>query len=143
MDKLVKRIAFALAVPAAAFALAGCGGDDDSGSADSDPATAAIEGAGLEICGETTDRSTVDDPGVIEVRAFFVAEDCMGQDESENTLTFIVFEDREARDAGVAKLEAASSDAEIAQSGAAVVVAKGPDGEANLAAVKKEYAAEG
>jgi hypothetical protein len=147
LTKLVKRIAFVLAVPVAAFALVGCGGDDDdSGSADDDPAVAAIEGAGLEICSETNDQfsqSTVNDPGVVQVRAFFVAEDCGGQDESENTLTFILFEDRETRDAGVAKIEAASTDAAIDETGAVVVVARGPDKETNLAGVKEAYAAEG
>jgi hypothetical protein len=147
LTKLVKRIAFVLAVPVAALALVGCGGDDDdSGSADDDPSVAAIEGAGLEICSETNDQfsqSTVNDPGVVQVRAFFVAEDCGGQDESENTLTFILFEDRETRDAGVAKIEAASSDAAIDETGAVVVVARGPDKETNLAGVKEAYAAEG
>ena len=147
LGKLTRKIAFALAVPVAALALAGCGGDDDdSGSTDDDPAVVAIEGAGLEICSETTDQfaqSTVDDPGVVQVRAFFVADDCGGRDESENTLTFILFEDRETRDAGVAKIEAASTDAAIDETGAVVVVARGPDKDENLAGVTEEYAAEG
>jgi hypothetical protein len=132
---------------AGVFALAGCGGDDDgddseSGGAGEDPAEQILGDAGLEVCGEAQEQiaqSTVSE-GFQAVRAFAVAQDCGGSETSPDTITVFQFSNLDTRDKGAAAISAAYPRAVVMTSGALVIVATGPAGEANADAVGRAYA---
>jgi hypothetical protein len=131
----------------AVAALAGCGGDDDDngdsggGGNAARPSETILADAGLEICGEAQDQiaQSIGTEGVQNVQAFAVAEDCGGSKTSPNTITVFQFSSLESRDAGATAIEAAYDRPVVMTSGALVVVATGPDREANADAVGKAY----
>ena len=130
--------------------LAGCGGgggsSSDPNSENYDPAETTLKEAGLEVCGEAESQSShgLDEgDGVVAARGFFVAADCMGSETSPNQIIVFQFNGRESLDAGVPKVKAAYPRAAVAATGPLVIVARGPDAAANLAAVQKALAGGG
>jgi hypothetical protein len=129
---------------AAVFALAGCGGDDDDGGdggPSGDPAEEILADAGLEVCRSAEDQlaqSTVGD-GLLVVRAFTVADDCAGSEESPNVVRVFQFSDRESVESGAAKAKEEYPRGVVMTSGALVVVVTGPDRNANATAVGDAY----
>lgn len=136
-------------IAAAVLAVSGCGGDDgdgdgdDSGSGGSDatPAETILSDAGLEICGEAQDQvaQSIGEEGVQNVRAFAVAQDCGGEETSADTVTVFQFSSIDTRDKGAAAISAAYDRGVVMTSGALVVVAAGPNREANADAVGRAY----
>jgi hypothetical protein len=139
------RLALAVAVAAL---LAGCGGggggaSSDPSSKDYDPAETTLKSAGLEACGEAQAQSAggLDQgAGVVAVRGFYVAKDCMGSKTSPNQIIVYQFNGRESLDAGLPKIKVAYPRGEVGQHGPLVIVATGPDAAANLAAVQNALA---
>lgn len=139
----------ALAVVLAAL-LGGCGGggsssSSDPGSKDYDPAQTTLKDAGLEACGEAQAQHSggLDSgAGVIAVRGFYVAKDCMGSKTSPNTIIVYQFDGRESLDAALPKIQALYPRAEVAEFGPLVIVSSGPDAAVNLMAVQKALGAE-
>ena len=134
-------------IAAAVLAVSGCGGDDgdgdDSGSGGSDatPAETILSDAGLEICGEAQDQvaQSIGEEGVQNVRAFAVAKDCGGKKTSPDTITVFQFSSSDTRDKGAAAISAADDRGVVMTSGALVVVAAGPNRDANADAVGRAY----
>jgi len=134
-------------IAAAVLAVSGCGGDDgdgdDSGSGGSDatPAETILSDAGLEVCGEAQDQvaQSIGEEGVQNVRAFAVAQDCGGEKTSADTVTVFQFSSIDTRDKGATAISAAYDRGVVMTSGALVVVAAGPNREANADAVGRAY----
>jgi hypothetical protein len=139
------RRLFPAVLAAAAFALAGCGGDDDDsdagGGSSERPSETILADAGLEICGEAQDQiaQSIGTEGVQNIQAFAVAKDCGGKTTSANTITVFQFDSLDSRDAAATQIEAAYDRPVVMTSGALVIVATGPDREANADAVGKSY----
>jgi hypothetical protein len=146
-DAMRTRRLLSALLAASMFAFAGCGGDDDddgdsgSGGTEATPAETILAAAGLEICGETQDQvaQSIGEEGVQAVRAFAVAEDCAGKTTSPDTVTVFQFSSIETRDAGARAISAAYDRAVVMTSGALVIVAGGPNREANADAVGQAY----
>ena len=131
----------------AGLALAACGGsssgDDSVTNPDSknyDPAKTALANAGLEVCSEeqksiSTQLSNL--PGVGLVRSFDVAKDCAGATETANKVTLFQFTNKEDFASGVQSIKSAQPRAAVYEVYPIVIVATGPDREANLTAVKE------
>ena len=134
-------------IAAAVLTVSGCGGDDgdgdDSGSGGSDatPAETILSDAGLEVCGEAQDQvaQSIGEEGVQNVRAFAVAKDCGGKKTSPDTITVFQFSSIDTRDKGAAAISAAYDRGVVMTSGALVIVAAGPNREANADAVGRAY----
>ena len=133
-------------IAAAAFALAGCGGDDDdsdssSGGNSERPSEQILGDAGLQVCGAAEDQQvqSIGSEGVQNVQAFAVAKDCGGKTTSPNTITVFQFDSLDSRDAGATAVKAAYDRPVVMTSGALLIVATGPDREANADAVGKAY----
>ena len=134
-------------IAAAVLAVSGCGGDDgdgdDSGSGGSDatPAETILSDAGLEVCGEAQDQvaQSIGEEGVQNVRAFAVAKDCGGKKTSADTITVFQFSSIDTRDKGATAIAAAYDRGVVMTSGALVIVAAGPNREANADAVGRAY----
>jgi hypothetical protein len=131
---------------AAVLAFAGCGSDDDgddsgSGGSDATPAETILSDAGLEVCGEAQDQvaQSIGEEGVQNVRAFAVAEDCGGEKTSADTITVFQFSSIDTRDTGATAISAAYDRGIVMTSGALVIVAAGPNREANADAVGRAY----
>lgn len=132
---------------AAALALAGCGGDDDddesgSNGSEATPAETILADAGLDICGDAEQQfaqSTVGE-GAQAVRTFAVAQDCGGSETSSDAIAVYQFGDPGERDKAAAAASAAFPRSVVMTSGALVVVAVGPNSEANADAVGQAYA---
>jgi hypothetical protein len=140
------RVTCALALPLVVAALAGCGGGSSSGSssnpssANYDPAHTTLKAAGLEVCGQAQQQASGGlerSSSVTNVRAFFVAPDCMGAKTSPNEVTVYQFKDRQSLDAGVQKIKTAYPKGAVTTYGAVVILATGPDATKNLVAIKK------
>lgn len=143
---MTRRLVSALALSALLAVLAGCGGGGGGGSSSDpssqnyDPAETTLKDAGLEACSEVQGEAVhgLDEgAGVIMVRAFDVASDCMGKKTSPNQFIVYQFNGRESLDAGLPKIKAAYPKGEVMEYGAVVIVATGPDAAENMAAVKK------
>ncbi len=144
------RLALTLAVGLLTAALAACGGGGSSSNSTSnpsspnyDPATTAIHDAGLEVCGEhqqPVSLSLSSDPGLSNTRSFAVAKDCHGAKVSPNAITIFQFASRDAVDKGFKEVEAAYPKGSAVKFQALVILALGPDREANLTAVKAQLA---
>src|SRR3954451_19417062 len=101
---MTTRLFPALVLAALVAVLAGCGGggsgaSSDPGSKDYDPAHTTLKSAGLEACGEAQEQSSggLDEgAGVVAVRGFYVAKDCMGSKTSPNTMIVYQFNGRES-----------------------------------------------
>ena len=137
---------FGIAAVVAGLALAACGGDDGNdsvtnpGSKNYDPAKTALANAGLEVCSEeqksiSTQLSNL--PGVGLVRSFDVAKDCAGATATANKVTLFQFTNKEDFASGVQSIKSAQPRAAVYEVYPIVIVATGPDREANLAAVKE------
>jgi hypothetical protein len=133
---------------AAALTLAGCGGDEDddsdsnSGGSSENPAEEILADAGLEICSQEEEQiaqSTVG-PDLQAIRSFDVAKDCGGSESSPNVIRVFQFGNRASVDQGAESAAAAYRDGVVLVSGALVIVATGPQREANADAVAKAYA---
>ena len=137
---------FVLVLAAVAAVLAGCGGGEpssDPGSKNYDPAHTTLKAAGLETCSEEQvdpAKGLDSGAGVIAVRGFYVAEQCMGAQKTPNEIIVYQFSSRETLDAGMPKIRAAYPRGEVGEAGPLVIVATGPDAAANLAAVQKAIA---
>src|SRR5262245_36251685 len=139
------RLALAFALAAL---LAGCGGggsssSSDPGSKNYDPAQTTLKAAGLEACGEAQAQSSGgldQSSGVIAVRGFYVAKDCQGKKVSPNIMIVYQFDSRASLDAGMPKIKALYPRGEVDEYGPLVLVATGPDAQANMAAVKQALA---
>jgi hypothetical protein len=148
--RLAGRLTLTLAVGLLVAALAACGGGGGSSnstsnpsSANYDPATTAINNAGLEVCGQhqqPVSQSLSADPGLSNTRSFAVAKDCHGAKVSPNAITIFQFASRDAVDKGFTEVQAAYPQGEAVKFRALVIMTTGPDREANLAAVKTELA---
>lgn len=146
--RLAGRLALLLAVGLLTAALAACGGGGSSAdstsnpsSANYDPATTAIHDAGLEVCSQSqqpVSQSLSSDPGLSNTRSFAVAKDCHGAKVSPNAITIFQFSSRDAVDKGFKEVEAAYPKGSAFKFQALVIMATGPDREANLAAVKAQ-----
>ena len=142
------RFARAFTLTALVAVLAGCGGggggsSSDPSSKDYDPAHTTLKAAGLEVCSEDQvqpAKGLDSGAGVIAVRAFYVAKDCMGAEKTPNELIVYQFDGRESLDAGLPKIRAAYPGGEVGQYGPLVIVGTGPDAAANLAAVEQALA---
>jgi hypothetical protein len=142
------RFAQAFTLAAVVAVLAGCGGGGGGSSSDPssknyDPADTTLKAAGLEVCSEDQvqpAKGLDSGAGVIAVRAFFVAKDCMGAEKTPNEIIVYQFDGRESLDAGLPKIRAAYPRGEVGASGPLVIVATGPDAAANLAAVQNALA---
>jgi hypothetical protein len=123
--------------------LAGCGGDEpssDPNSASYDPAETTLKDAGLEVCAEVQQQEVqtlASGPGVTNARSFDVAKDCNGKKASPDQISVFQFDSKEAVDAGTAKVKAAFPDAATLTKGPLIIVATGPNKDANLTAVEK------
>jgi hypothetical protein len=136
-----------LLLVAAAFGLAGCGGDDDdngdsgSGGSNATPAQAILGDAGLQICGDAEDQilQSIGEDGVQNVVAYAVAKDCAGKKTAPDAIIVYQFSSIESRDAAAKTIAASSDRAIVMTSGALVVVSAGPNREANADAVGQAY----
>jgi hypothetical protein len=142
------RRLFPAVLAAAAFALAGCGGDDGddnggsgSGGSSENPAETILADAGLQVCGETEDQfvQSIGDEGAQNVRAFAVADDCGGSTTSPDTISIIQFDSLESRDQAATAIRAAHPRTVVMTSGALLIVSAGPNREANADAVGQAY----
>ena len=122
--------------------LAGCGGSDGSGdpsSAKYDPAHTTLKDAGLDVCSEADDQvpqTMANGSGVQNARAFFVADDCMGEKTSRDTAMVLQYDSKEAVDAAYAKVKVAVPDSSSAKYGPLILVTTGPNRAANLTAIE-------
>ncbi len=129
------RLTRALVLPALVVVLAGCGGggsgaSSDPGSSDYDPAQTTLKDAGLEVCSEVQEQAAQgldSGAGVVAVRAFYVATDCMGAKTSPNKVILYQFDGRSSLDAGKPKIRAAYPLGEVVEYGPVVIVVTGPD----------------
>jgi hypothetical protein len=118
----------------------------DPNSTNYDPAETTLKAAGLEVCNQSQTQSSGgldQSSGVVSTRSFLVAPDCKGAKSSPNQISVYQFKDRKSLDAGTAKIQAAYPKGEVAQYGAVVILALGPDAAKNMAAVKKALPAPG
>jgi hypothetical protein len=130
------RLTRALMLPALVVVLAGCGGgggsgaSSDPGSSDYDPAQTTLKDAGLEVCSEVQEQAAQgldSGAGVVAVRAFYVAKDCMGAKTSPNKVILYQFDGRSSLDAGMSKIRVAYPRGEVVEYGPVIIVVTGPD----------------
>ncbi|HKH32489.1 MAG TPA: hypothetical protein VKA45_15700 [Gaiellaceae bacterium] len=143
------RRLFPALLAAAAFALAGCGGDDNdannggsgSGESSENPAETILADAGLQVCGEVEDQlvQSIGEEGAQNVRAFAVAKDCGGSKTSPDTITIVQFDSLDSRDRTAAEIGTAHPRTNVMTSGALLIVSAGPNREANADAVGQAY----
>ena len=136
-------------VAAALLASTGCGGDDgdddsNANGSDATPAETILAEAGLDICGDAQQQiaqSTISE-GATAVRAFAVAQDCGGEETSSDVIAVYQFADPGERDRAAAAAGTAFPRSVVMTSGALVIVAIGPNSDANADAVGQAYADE-
>lgn len=137
-------------VAAALLAATGCGGDDgddessSNGGSDATPAETILADAGLDICGDAQQQiaqSTISE-GATAVRAFAVAQDCGGEETSSDVIAVFQYADPGERDRAAAAAGTAFPRSVVMTSGALVIVAMGPNSDANADAVGQAYADE-
>ncbi len=122
--------------------LAACGGSSGSGdpsSAKYDPAHTTLKDAGLEVCSEADDQvpqTLANGSGVQNARAFFVAEDCMGEKTSPDVAMVVQYDSKQAVDAAYAKVNVAIPNSSSAKYGPLILVTTGPNRAQNLTAIE-------
>jgi len=138
----VSRLSRTAALLALPLALAACGGGSSGSSnptsAKYDPAHTTIKDAGLEVCSESSNQipqTLADEPGVQNSRAFFVAQDCMGNDASPDVAMVFQFDSKQSVDAGYAAVKTALPSSASEKYGPLILVTTGPNRQANLAAI--------
>jgi hypothetical protein len=131
-------------------ALAGCGGGGNSdsssnpGGAHYDPATTALNAAGLEVCSEGTrdlPPTITSMPGLAVTRVFDVAKACNGAKQTPNAIFAFQFTSKDDFAAGAKTIKAGLPKAVLHETYPIVIAATGPDRVANLAAVEQHLPA--
>jgi hypothetical protein len=145
MARLADLCGFVLVVTAVGAA-AGCGGSGNSNSSSNpgggqyDPATTALNAAGLEVCSEGTrdlPPTITSMPGLAVTRVFDVAKACNGAKQTPNAIAAFQFTTKETFAAGTKTIEVGLPKAVSHATYPIVIAALGPDRVANLAAVEK------
>ena len=143
--RLVSTLPLGVAVVSVVAALAACGGGSNAssnpGSPSYDPATTTLHDAGLQVCSQTQRNvppalTTI--PGLGLTRSFDVAKDCKGAKTTPNTMTVFQFTNVNDFNSGTQSIKSALPNASVLPHYPLVIVATGPDREANLAAVEKQ-----
>ena len=142
----VSRLVLGVVVVSVVAALSACdggGGNTSSnpGSPNYDPATTTLHDAGLQVCSETQHNAPpalTTMPGLGFTRSFDVAKDCKGAKTTPNTMTVFQFTNVNDFNSGTQSIKSALPNASVLQHYPLVIVATGPNREANLAAVEKQ-----